>query len=131
MVMAELQYECITCSFLIDECQITEFFSGYIFNFKTGSFHVTRHDAGRRRAASSSSLEESILNVVVLPELLQDVPIAIPNRVWFQYDGAPAHFSTVVRMYPNATFGARWIGCGEPDIDLPTYRVSITFYGDI
>ncbi|GFT75890.1 hypothetical protein TNCV_851711 [Trichonephila clavipes] len=25
--------ECIACSFQIDECQITEFFSGYIVNF--------------------------------------------------------------------------------------------------
>ncbi|GFW75053.1 DUF4817 domain-containing protein [Trichonephila clavipes] len=28
------------------------------------SFHITRHDAGRRRTVSSPSLEESILNVV-------------------------------------------------------------------
>ncbi|GFW30789.1 hypothetical protein TNCV_4089091 [Trichonephila clavipes] len=41
-----LRYECITCS------------------FQTRSFHVTRHDAGRRRAVTSSSLEESLLNVV-------------------------------------------------------------------
>ncbi|GFU98892.1 hypothetical protein TNCV_3381381 [Trichonephila clavipes] len=33
MVVAELRYECITCSFLIDEDRITEFFSGYITNF--------------------------------------------------------------------------------------------------
>ncbi|GFW06123.1 uncharacterized protein TNCV_4479151 [Trichonephila clavipes] len=31
--MTELRYECITRSFLIDECRITEFFSGYIVNF--------------------------------------------------------------------------------------------------
>ncbi|GFT06523.1 hypothetical protein TNCV_3356441 [Trichonephila clavipes] len=33
MVTAELRYEGITCSFLIDECRIIEFFSGYIVNF--------------------------------------------------------------------------------------------------
>ncbi|GFV27215.1 hypothetical protein TNCV_869451 [Trichonephila clavipes] len=33
MVTAELRYECITRSFQIDECRITEFFSGYIVNF--------------------------------------------------------------------------------------------------
>ncbi|GFT14348.1 hypothetical protein TNCV_4003511 [Trichonephila clavipes] len=33
MVTAELLYECITHSFLIDECRITELFSGYIVNF--------------------------------------------------------------------------------------------------
>ncbi len=32
MVTAELRYECITRSLLIDECRITEFFSGYIVN---------------------------------------------------------------------------------------------------
>ncbi|GFV55782.1 DUF4817 domain-containing protein [Trichonephila clavipes] len=30
----------------------------------TRSFHVTRHDLGRRRAVKSQSMEESILNVV-------------------------------------------------------------------
>ncbi|XP_054713709.1 uncharacterized protein LOC129223166 [Uloborus diversus] len=34
--------------------------------------------------------------------------------MWFQHDGAPAHFSIDVRNYLNATFGARWIGCGGP-----------------
>ncbi|GFS84362.1 hypothetical protein TNCV_4605741 [Trichonephila clavipes] len=33
MVIAELRYECITRSFLIDECRITEFFNGYIVSF--------------------------------------------------------------------------------------------------
>lgn len=50
----------------------------------------------------------------VLPQLLHDVPIAIRNRMWFQHDGAPAHFSIDVRNYLNATFGARWIGRGGP-----------------
>ncbi|GFV42496.1 hypothetical protein TNCV_1293741 [Trichonephila clavipes] len=31
---------------------------------ETRSFHVTRHDAGRRRAKCSSRLEEIFLNVV-------------------------------------------------------------------
>ncbi|GFV02032.1 hypothetical protein TNCV_535401 [Trichonephila clavipes] len=33
MVTANLLCECITHSFLIDECRITEIFSGYIVNF--------------------------------------------------------------------------------------------------
>ncbi|GFY05144.1 hypothetical protein TNCV_3270161 [Trichonephila clavipes] len=33
MVTSELRYEYIMCSFLIDECRITESFSGYIVNF--------------------------------------------------------------------------------------------------
>ncbi|GFU16819.1 hypothetical protein TNCV_923211 [Trichonephila clavipes] len=55
MLTAQLRYECITRSFLIDECRITEFFRDYI---------VTRHDAGRRRAVRGPSLEKSILNIV-------------------------------------------------------------------
>ncbi|GFS71297.1 hypothetical protein TNCV_5050441 [Trichonephila clavipes] len=50
---AELRYECITRSFLIDESRITEFFSGYIVNLVT---NVNRYDAGRRRVVRSPSL---------------------------------------------------------------------------
>ncbi|GFT11609.1 hypothetical protein TNCV_2906681 [Trichonephila clavipes] len=50
----------------------------------------------------------------VFPALLLDVLITIRNRIWFQPDGTPAHFSTDVRAYLNATFGARWIVQGEP-----------------
>ncbi|GFV99311.1 histone-lysine N-methyltransferase SETMAR [Trichonephila clavipes] len=67
MVTVELCYECITRSFLIDECRIAQFFSGYILNFgKHVRSHCTRHDTGRRRAVRSPSPEEkeSILNVV-------------------------------------------------------------------
>ncbi|GFX18010.1 hypothetical protein TNCV_1576891 [Trichonephila clavipes] len=32
MITVELRYECITRSFLIDECRNTEIFSGYIVN---------------------------------------------------------------------------------------------------
>lgn len=46
----------------------------------------------------------------VLPELLQVVPIAFHNRLWFQHDEAPVLFSTVVRKSLDAAFGARWIG---------------------
>ncbi|GFX82286.1 hypothetical protein TNCV_972981 [Trichonephila clavipes] len=53
MVKTELRYECITSSYRIDECRITEYFSGYIFNFvKLFLFHFTRHDAGRRAVRS-------------------------------------------------------------------------------
>ena len=27
-----------------------------------------------------------------LPELLEDVPLDIRRRMWYQHDGAPAHF---------------------------------------
>jgi hypothetical protein len=28
----------------------------------------------------------------VLPGLLEDVPLAVRQRLWFQHDGAPAHY---------------------------------------
>lgn len=56
-----------------------------------------------------------ILIEQVLSELLQIIPIAICNRMWFQHDGEPAHFTTDVRNYLNATLGTRWIERGVPD----------------
>ncbi|GFX64293.1 uncharacterized protein TNCV_1500171 [Trichonephila clavipes] len=93
---------------------------------------VPHHDTGRRKAvrALCMSLKESILKVVadrpesstravahrvsVLPELLQDVLIAIRNCMWFQHDEVPVLFSINVRTYLNATFEARRIGRGRP-----------------
>ncbi|EFN63727.1 hypothetical protein EAG_00069, partial [Camponotus floridanus] len=51
-------------------------------------------------------LEES------LPELLEDVPLATRNAMWFMHDGAPAHFSRIAREFLTATYGDRWIGRG-------------------
>ena len=50
----------------------------------------------------------------VLPELLEDVPLAVRERIWIQHDGAPPHFSVDVRNHLNAVFPDRWIGRGGP-----------------
>lgn len=50
----------------------------------------------------------------ILPELLEDVPIQIRETMWFQHDGAPAHYGNVVQEYLNNTFQNRWIGRGGP-----------------
>lgn len=50
----------------------------------------------------------------MLPELLEDVPLDIRRNMWFQHDGAPAHFTLAVREYLTATYGDRWIGRGGP-----------------
>lgn len=50
----------------------------------------------------------------VLPELLEDVPLDIRANMWFQHDGAPAHFALPVRHYLNEIFPNRWIGRGGP-----------------
>ncbi|GFU95385.1 hypothetical protein TNCV_5015941 [Trichonephila clavipes] len=38
LVMTELRYECITSSFGIDKCRITQFFCGYIVNLVKQEF---------------------------------------------------------------------------------------------
>lgn len=45
-----------------------------------------------------------------LPELLEDVPIAVRQQMWFQHDGAPAHFSRAARAVLNSPnyFQNRW-----------------------
>lgn len=35
-------------------------------------------------------------------------------RIWFQHDGAPAHYSALVRDHLNRTFPGQWIGRGGP-----------------
>ena len=50
----------------------------------------------------------------VLPELMEDVPLVTRRQMWFQHDGAPAHFSTIVRNYLDQRFNERWIGRGGP-----------------
>lgn len=49
-----------------------------------------------------------------LPPLLEDVPLATRMRIFFQHDGAPAHFSRLVTQYLNVTFPERWIGRNGP-----------------
>lgn len=49
-----------------------------------------------------------------LPLLLQDVPLDVRRRMWFQHDGAPAHSSRIARQYLNERFGDRWIGRNGP-----------------
>ncbi|GFW67609.1 uncharacterized protein TNCV_3392801 [Trichonephila clavipes] len=57
----------------------------------------------------------------VLPELLDSAHVTAATRtsMWFQQDGAPAHFSISVRNHLDATFGERWIGRGGQYIALP------------
>ncbi|GFW43499.1 hypothetical protein TNCV_4768521 [Trichonephila clavipes] len=42
--------------------------------------------------------------------LLQSVPANIKARMWFQHDGAPAHFSADVRSALDTAYPGRWIG---------------------
>lgn len=50
----------------------------------------------------------------VLPELLEVIPLNIRQNMWFQHDGAPAHFAGEVRDHLHEVFGNQWIGRGGP-----------------
>lgn len=43
----------------------------------------------------------------VLPELLEDLPLADRRTIWFQHDGAPAYFAAAPRNHMTAMFGHR------------------------
>lgn len=49
-----------------------------------------------------------------LPPLLEDVPLADRQRMLYQHDGAPAHFSRNVRELLDRMFPDRWIGRNGP-----------------
>lgn len=45
-----------------------------------------------------------------LPALLQHVPLQTRRQMYYQHNGAPPHFSQVVRQYLNQQFPNQWIG---------------------
>lgn len=49
-----------------------------------------------------------------LMELLEDVPLADLNNIYYQQDGAPSHNSRIVREYLETTFPDKWIGTNGP-----------------
>lgn len=55
----------------------------------------------------------NILNSVV-NDMLDDVPLIYHRNLFYQHDGAPAHYQRQVREYLNDQFGDRWIGRGGP-----------------
>lgn len=50
----------------------------------------------------------------VIPILLDDVPLQYRQHLYYQHDGAPAHYEHRVRDYLNDHFPNRWIGRGGP-----------------
>jgi len=52
-----------------------------------------------------------------MPELLENVPLAIRRNMWYMHDGPLAHFSVNVRRWlKNNNFPKRWIGCSGPGL---------------
>ena len=66
-----------------------------------------------------------------LPALLENVPLQTRRQMYYQHDGAPPHFSQVVRQYLDHKFPNRWIGRGgtrnwpprSPDLNPLDYHV--------
>lgn len=54
-----------------------------------------------------------------LPELLDDVPVGTRLGMYFQHDGAPAHFGRAVRHWLDENYPARWIGRRGPIVWPP------------
>lgn len=50
----------------------------------------------------------------VIPDLLDDVPLAVVNNLYYQQDGCPAHYQRAVRDILDSMFPERWIGRGGP-----------------
>lgn len=48
------------------------------------------------------------------PRLIEDLPDEVKNMMWFQLDGAPAHFMREVREELNLMFPNKWIGRTGP-----------------
>ena len=59
-----------------------------------------------------------------LPHLLNHVPEFVKN-MWFQLDGAPAHFHRNVRAYLEENFPQKWIGRGGP-VNWPARSPDLT-----
>jgi hypothetical protein len=49
-----------------------------------------------------------------LPDLLEDVPLAVRARIWYTLDGAPVHFSCAVRDVHSNTYHDLRTGRGGP-----------------
>lgn len=61
---------------------------------------------------TGDAYREFLLNE--LAEMLDELPLTLRQRMWFQHDGAPAHHSRIVREVIDGEFGERWIGRGGP-----------------
>lgn len=48
-----------------------------------------------------------------LPMLLENLPLLLRREMWYMHDGAPPHFSVVVRQYLHHQYPNRWIGRGN------------------
>src|SRR5215510_5312182 len=72
----------------------------------------------------------NVFDVVQIHTLLENVPLQT-RQIYYQHDGAPPHFSQVIRQYLDHKFPNRWIGLGgtqnwpprSPDLNQLDYHV--------
>lgn len=84
------------------------------FGFSVACFILGRQIAFRIYEGSLSG--DRYLNILedVVPELIDNVPLARLNSIYFQQDGAPAHNSLIIRPYLENHFPDKWIGTKGP-----------------
>ena len=73
----------------------------------------------------NASTEVPITFFLSFPDLMDDVPAATRINIWFQHDGAPAHFSYAVPEFLDRTYPNRWIGRGGP-VEWPPWSPDLT-----
>lgn len=61
-----------------------------------------------------------------LPVLLEDVPLASLRNMYYQHDGAPAHYSRRARELLDREYPGRWIGRGSTVIAWPARSPDLT-----
>lgn len=109
-----------------------------VFNYHNNHVYATENPLAIRRRAHQQRFgvnlwagvnSANIIGPFILPErldaeaflhflqhdfqnLLEDVPLAVMRRMWFQMDGAPAHYGRHVRAWCDEEFFNRWIGRG-------------------
>jgi hypothetical protein len=69
-----------------------------------------------------------------LPILMDDLPLNVHQDMWYQFDGALAHFTRPVHYWLNHNYLGKWIGHGGP-VTWPACSPDFTpldfFYGAV
>lgn len=83
--------------------------AGMVGNFLLGPYLLPSRLTG---AAYLTFLQEQ------LSEYLEDLPLSLRQTMWFQHDGAPAHFVRPVRDFLDTTFPNRYVQVSSLKINI-------------
>ena len=81
----------------------------YRFSVNVWAGTVDKYPVGPYLLPSRLTDVYKVFRKEVLPQLLEDVPLPIHRRMWFQQYGALAHFSQSARQYLDNNYSNRWI----------------------